>query len=77
VPLAKAGITLDTFGPVSAQAAASSTNGTPVVYSAYEANAKFNSRDPYRPVRSNSLAKWGFQVPCPECHGRKQLVTQM
>jgi hypothetical protein len=49
----KSGITLGTVGPVPAQAAASSTNGTLVVYSAYEANADFNSRDPYRPEYSD------------------------
>ncbi len=50
----KSGITLDTVGPVPAQPAAiSSTNGTLEVYSAYEVNADFNSRDPYRPEYSD------------------------
>jgi hypothetical protein len=50
----KSGITLDTVGPVSAQSVAiSSTNGTLKVYSAYEVNADFNSRDPYRPEYSD------------------------
>ena len=50
----KSGITLDTAGPVPAQpAAVSSTNGTLMVYSAYEVNADFNSRDPYRPEYSD------------------------
>jgi hypothetical protein len=48
------GITLDTVGPVPTQSAAiSSTNGTLVVYSAYEVNADYNSRDPYRPEYSD------------------------
>ncbi len=50
----KGGIILDAIGPVPGQPAAiSSTNGTLMVYSAYEANADFNSRDPYRPEYSD------------------------
>jgi hypothetical protein len=50
----KSGMTLDAVGPVPSQpAAVSSTNGTLVVYSAYEVNADFNSRDPYRPEYSD------------------------
>jgi hypothetical protein len=50
----RSGITLATVGPVSVQPAAiSSTNGTLVVYSAFEVNADFNSRDPYRPEYSD------------------------
>jgi len=50
----KSGIALDAVGPVPAQSAAvSSTSGTLVVYSAYEVNADFNSRDPYRPEYSD------------------------
>ncbi len=42
-------LVLDTVGPAPVQtAAANSTNGTLMVYSAYEANADFNARDPYR-----------------------------
>ncbi|MFZ1074676.1 MAG: hypothetical protein WAO21_14720 [Verrucomicrobiia bacterium] len=50
----KGGITLDAVGPVPAQSAVvSSINGTLVVFSAYEVNADFNSRDPYRPEYSD------------------------
>ena len=50
----KSGMTLDTVGPVSTPPAAiSSTNGTLVVYSAYEVSADFNSRDPYHPEYSD------------------------
>jgi hypothetical protein len=50
----KSGITLDAIGPVPGRPAAiSSTNGTLMVYSAYEAGADFNSRDPYRPEYSD------------------------
>ena len=50
----KSGIALDVVGPIPAQpAAVSLTNGTLVVYSAYEVNADFNSRDPYRPEYSD------------------------
>ena len=45
---------LDTVGPPLPQpAAASSTNGTLVVYSAYEVNADFNARDPNSPEYSD------------------------
>ena len=49
------GLALDTVGPPLSQptAAISSTNGTLVVYSAFEVNADFNSRDPYRPEYSD------------------------
>jgi hypothetical protein len=48
------GLALDTVGPpLSQPTAANSTNGTLVVYSAYEVNADFNSRDPYRPEYSD------------------------
>jgi hypothetical protein len=50
----KNGTVLDTVGPpLSQPAAANSTNGTLVVYSAYEVNADFNSRDPNRPEYSD------------------------
>ena len=50
----KSGITLDAVGPFPGQpAAVSSANGTLVVYSAYQVNADFNSRDPYRPEYSD------------------------
>jgi hypothetical protein len=50
----KNGLTLDTVGPLLPQpVAASSTNGTLVVYSAYEVNADFNARDPNRPEYSD------------------------
>ena len=45
---------LDTVGPPMSQStAASSTNGTLVVYSAYEVNADFNARDPNSPEYSD------------------------
>jgi hypothetical protein len=48
------GLALDTVGPpLSQPTAVNSTNGTLVVYSAYEVNADFNSRDPYRPECSD------------------------
>jgi hypothetical protein len=48
------GMALDTVGPpLSQPTAANSTNGTLVVYSAYEVNADFNSRDPNRPEYSD------------------------
>lgn len=43
------GMLLDTVGPAPSQSlAANSTNGTLLVYSAYEVNADFNARDRYR-----------------------------
>ncbi len=48
------GLALDTVGPPLTQPmGASSTNGTLVVYSAYEVNADFNARDPNRPEYSD------------------------
>jgi hypothetical protein len=48
------GLALDTVGPVPAQTAAVNPDeGTLMVYSAYDANADFNSRDPYRPEYSD------------------------
>jgi hypothetical protein len=45
----KSGMILDTVGPASAQPVpVGSTDGTLMVYSAYDVNADFNSRDPYR-----------------------------
>jgi len=50
----KNGLALNTVGPpLSQPTAANSTNGTLVVYSAYEVNADFNSRDPNRPEYSD------------------------
>ncbi|HEY1717050.1 MAG TPA: hypothetical protein VGH42_02000 [Verrucomicrobiae bacterium] len=49
----KNGTVLDTVGPSLPQPAAISTNGTLVVYSAYEVNADFNARDPNRPEYSD------------------------
>jgi hypothetical protein len=50
----KSGLALDTVGPPLPQpTAAISTNGTLVVYSAYEVNADFNVRDPNRPEYSD------------------------
>jgi hypothetical protein len=50
----KGGMALDTVGPIPAPTApVISTNGTLVVYSAFEATADFNSRDPYRPECSD------------------------
>jgi hypothetical protein len=50
----QSGLALDTVGPVPAQtAAANPANGTLMVYSADDANADFNSRDPYRPEYSD------------------------
>ncbi|HEV2436822.1 MAG TPA: hypothetical protein VG077_12550 [Verrucomicrobiae bacterium] len=49
----RSGLALDAVGPSPAQTApARSTTGTLVVYSAYDVNADFNSRDPYRPEYS-------------------------
>lgn len=51
---ASGGLALDTVGPIPAQAAAPNpADGTLMVYSAYDANADFNSRDPYRPEYSD------------------------
>jgi len=48
------GPVLDTVGPPMSQSLpASSTNGTLLVYSAYEVNADFNARDPNRPEYSD------------------------
>jgi hypothetical protein len=48
------GPVLDTVGPpLSSVKVAESTNGTLTVYSAYEANADFNARDPNRPEYSD------------------------
>ncbi|HVU27995.1 MAG TPA: hypothetical protein VHG71_09700 [Verrucomicrobiae bacterium] len=45
---------LDTVGPVRKELTAkNSTNGTLIVYSAYEVNADFNARDPNRPEYSD------------------------
>ena len=50
----KDGVVLDTVGPpLSPPASLSSTDGTLAVYSAYEVNADFNARDPYRPEYSD------------------------
>jgi hypothetical protein len=50
----KSGMTLDTVGPTPPEiAGANSSHGKLVVYSAYAANASFNSRDPYRPEYSD------------------------
>jgi hypothetical protein len=50
----KSGPVLDTVGPPMSQSpAVGSTNGTLVVYSAYEINADFNARDPNRPEYSD------------------------
>jgi hypothetical protein len=47
-------LALDTVGPPLPQpAAANSTNGILIVYSAYEVNADFNSRDPCHPEYSD------------------------
>ena len=48
------GLALNTVGPPLPQPTAeNSTNGTLVVYSAYEVSADFNSRDPNRPEYSD------------------------
>ena len=48
------GMVLDNAGPAPASSVnASATGGILVVYSAYEANADFNSRDHYRPEYSD------------------------
>ena len=48
------GLALDTVGPPMSQSSpASLTNGTLLVYSAYEVNADFNARDPNRPEYSD------------------------
>lgn len=50
----KSGILLDPIGPSAAESAAvHSRTGTLAVYSAFEVNADFNSRDPYRAEYSN------------------------
>lgn len=50
----KDGLALSTVGPAPLPALnADSTSGTLVVYSAYEVNADFNSRDPNRPEYSD------------------------
>ena len=47
-------LVLDPVGPRSLQTpAVNSKNGTLVVYSAYDAGANFNARDPYRPIHSD------------------------
>ena len=47
-------LVLDRVGPRSLQTPAiNSQNGTLVVYSAYDAGANFNARDPYRPIHSD------------------------
>ncbi len=48
------GLVLDTVGPEpGSSAAVTPTDGVLVVYSAYDSNADFNSRDPYRPECSD------------------------
>jgi hypothetical protein len=48
------GLALDTVGsPLTQPMEAISTNGTLLVYSAYEVNADFNARDPNRPEYSD------------------------
>lgn len=48
------GLVLDPVGPAQTQVlGADSANGQLVVYSAYEANADFNSRNPYSPEYSD------------------------
>jgi len=50
----KSGIVLDCVGPQPiASTTSSSTAGTLVVYSAYQANADFDTRDAFRPEYSN------------------------
>ena len=50
----RSGLVLDPVGPRSLQTPAiNSQNGTLVVYSAYDAGANFNARDPYRPIHSD------------------------
>jgi len=50
----RSGTILGAVGPAPPEpATGNSTNGTLVVYSAYEGNADFNSRDPYRPEYSD------------------------
>ncbi|HEY3761454.1 MAG TPA: hypothetical protein VGN23_06875 [Verrucomicrobiae bacterium] len=50
----KNGLVLNTVGPVPSPAGETrSTTGTLVVYSAYDVNADFNSRDPNRPEYSD------------------------
>ncbi len=50
----KSGIVLDPVGPTAPQpAAVHSRTGTLTVYSAFDVNADFNSRDPYRGEYSN------------------------
>ena len=52
--LSRSGLVLNPVGPTPIQSAkARSATGTLVVYSAYEVNADFNSRDPYRPEYSD------------------------
>ena len=51
----RSGLVLDPVGPSLGQSSAmsSSTNGTLVVYSAYNVDANWNARDPRRPVYSD------------------------
>lgn len=50
----RSGLALDTVGPIPTQTrAANPADGTLLVYSAYDVNADFNSRDPYRPEYSD------------------------
>ncbi|MGO8838652.1 MAG: hypothetical protein ACLQAH_11725 [Limisphaerales bacterium] len=51
----RSGLVLDPVGPPPGQSSttSSSTNGTLVVYSAYDVDANWNARDPRRPVYSN------------------------
>lgn len=51
---ASGGLAVDTVGPIPAPTeAANPAAGTLMVYSAYDANADFNSRDAYRPEYSD------------------------
>jgi hypothetical protein len=73
----RSGITLDTVGPVPVQPAAiSSTNGTLVVYSAYEVNADFNSRDPYRPEYSDYRILTTDGKPLQKVHNNSGTILQ-
>jgi hypothetical protein len=51
----RSGLVLDPVGPPPGQSSttSSSTNGTLVVYSAYDVDANWNARDPRRPVYSD------------------------
>jgi hypothetical protein len=51
--IAKSGPDLATVGPPDQPAFVNSTNGTLVVYSAYDVNASFNNRDSHEPVYSD------------------------